>query len=329
MQYRPLGKTNLKVSTVALGCWQFGGGKLWGEQTSDTVRDIVHTAIDAGINLFDTAEGYGDGRSEEMLGKAIGHRRDEVLIATKVGKLSAEYIATACENSLKRLGTDVIDLYQIHWPRHVEPLEETMGALEKLRAQGKIRVIGVSNFGPNDFDELTSVGRAESNQFLYSMLCRMMEDEVTPRCVQHDVSILCYSPLAQGLLADRWRSIDEVPPLRARNRLFSCNRPHTSHNEPGCETQVFEALDQIRTICRDIGQPMGTVALAWCLHQRGVASVLAGARNPAQVTENARAAEIRIDDPTRAQLNAATDMVKSMLCPNLDIISEAARSALR
>ena len=235
MRYRQLGQTDLQVSTVALGCWQFGGGELWGDKNQDEVTDVVHAAIDAGINLFDTAEGYGGGQSEQMLGEALGSRRDEVLIATKASHVQADYVTSACEKSLKRLQTDVIDLYQVHWPRHDAPLSETLGAYEKLRDEGKIRVIGVCNFGPQDFDEMMQICRAESNQMLYSMFCRMLENTVTPRCLENDVSILCYSPLAQGLLTGRWRSIDEVPPVRARNRLFSSERSHTHHHGPGCE----------------------------------------------------------------------------------------------
>ena len=322
MQYRRLGRTGIEVSTVALGCWAFAGGTLWGEQDESQVEPTINAALGAGINLFDTAEIYGDGLSEQLLGRALGARRDQALIASKVSSkhLSKEGVRAACEGSLRRLRTDYIDLYQIHWPGRDVPLAETIEALEQLRDQGKIRVIGVSNFGPKDMADLTAVGRVESNQLLYSLLSRMIEHDVIPRCVEEDISMLCYSPIAQGMLTDKWPTLDDIPEERARPRLFSGTRPATSHHGPGCESLTSKAIEEIRRISRELGEPTAAVALAWCLHQPGITSVLAGARSPAQVTENAHAGSLKLDSDVVARLSAATDPVKAHLGTNLDFL---------
>lgn len=331
MKYHRLGNTDLEISAVGLGCWAFVGGDLWGDQEQNEIDQIVAAAIDAGINFFDTAEGYGNGKSEQRLGKALAERRQEVLIATKVSgqHLAASHLQEACEQSLRRLNTDTIDLYQIHWPSRTIPLGETMEALEKLRDEGKIRAIGVSNFGPLDMDDLASTGHVESNQLLYSLLARMIEDQVVPKCLEHRLSILCYSPLAQGILTGRWRSPEQVAASRARNRLFSSTRPDTQHDEPGCEQETFSALETIRQISDGLGQSMATVALAWPLYRPGVTSVLAGARSPQHVAGNARAADLQLDEATIRQLDEATEPIKTKLAPNLDILFEEKRSRYR
>ena len=331
MNYRRLGTSDLQVSVLGLGCWAFAGGAVWGEQDEESVGPTVHAALDAGINLFDTAEGYGKGLSESLLGKALGHRRDEALIATKAsgGHLRGADLLEACEGSLKRLGTDRIDLYQIHWPNPDIPIDETMEAMETLRSQGKVRAIGVSNFGPVDLDELFARHRVESNQILYSLLCRTVEDEVLPRCRRHGIGLLAYSPLAQGLLTGKWRTADEVPASRARNRLFSRARPSTRHDGDGCEEEMFTALDAIREIADGIGEAMGAVSVAWCLHQQDVACALVGARDPRQMRRNIRGAEIELDTGIARRLMAATDPVKARLGNNLDILFDGAQSRYR
>jgi len=331
MKYRKLGNTDLDISTVSLGCWAFMGGDLWGDQEQHELDDIVGAALDVGINLFDTAEGYGDGSSEQRLGRALGNRRNSALIATKVSgqHIAPDDLRKACERSLKNLGSDTIDLYQLHWPNHSIPLADSVGALKSLQEEGKVREIGVSNFGPLDLEDLVSTGRVESNQLLYSMLARMIEHDVVPRCVEHHLSILCYSPLAQGLLSGKWKTADEVSESRARNRLFSNNRPETLHDEAGCEEEMFASLAKIREISNELGQSMATVALAWCLHKPGVTTVLAGARSPEQIALNAQAAELQLDSGIVDQLDAASQPVKDKLGTNLDILLTGERIRYR
>ena len=179
MQYRKLGKTDISVSAIAMGCWALAGDATWGPQDMAESVATVHAALDAGVNLFDTAEGYGGGDSESALGQALLGRRHEAVIATKVSRanLSADEVRRACENSLQRLRTDYVDLYQIHWPSRTVPLPETMEALERLREQGKVRAIGVCNFGLQDLSDLLAIGWPETNQLPYSLLWRAIEYE--------------------------------------------------------------------------------------------------------------------------------------------------------
>ena len=331
MEYRTLGRTDLKISTVSLGCWAFAGGQLWGEQSQTRINDVVSAAIDEGVNFFDTAEAYGDGLSEERLAEALGTRRENILLATKVsGKNIADgKIRESCEASLARLRTETIDLYQLHWPQHQVPLEDTLGELTRLQQEGKIREIGVSNFGPLDMDDLVQSGRVESNQLLYNLLCRQIEDQVIPRCIAQEMSVLCYSPLAQGLLTGKWKTVDDVPSSRARNRLFSSENPEAKHDEPGCEAEVFRALQTVREICEELGQPMAAVAMAWCLHKPGITSVLVGAQSVSQLKINVGATDLRLGDEVMKRLDEATLPVKRKLGVNLDILFSGERSRYR
>jgi myo-inositol catabolism protein IolS len=330
MQYRELGSTGLKVSTVAMGCWAIAGGGTWGDQDEGDAMAAIGTALDIGINFFDTAEGYGE--SEALLSKGLGNRRREAIIATKVsgGHLAPDKLAEACERSLKVLNTDYIDVYQIHWPSRDVTLSETIDALLALRQQGKIRHIGVSNFGPGDLADLKATGAPiASNQVIYSLLTRAIEYEVLPRCQEENIGILPYSPLAQGLLTGKFHSADDVSAGRARTRHFSSDRPEARHGEPGAERETFAAIDAIRAISERIGAPMAEASLAWCLYQPGVTSVLAGARNPAQVKENAAAGDRALSPEVVAELSAVTDELKAALGPNIDLWQPANKARTR
>ena len=322
-----LGQTDLSVSLIAMGCWALAGDATWGPQEEAESVATVHAALDAGVNFFDTAEGYGGGDSEAVLGRALLGHRHQAVIATKVSRanLSAGEVQQACENSLRRLQTDYIDLYQIHWPSRTVPLAETMEALARLREQGKVRAIGVCNFGVQDLSEVLELGRAETNQLPYSLLWRAIEYEIQARCVDEDIGILCYSPLAQGLLTGKFSSPNEVPEGRARIRLFSTDRPQARHGEPGCEEEIFVALERIQAICDEIGQPMASVALAWLLHQPGVTSVIAGARRPDQIRQTAQAVDLALSPEIAGQLAKATEEVKRLIGPNPDMWQSTSR----
>jgi myo-inositol catabolism protein IolS len=327
VEYRKLGKTDIAVSVVAMGCWVFAGDSTWGQQDEADSIATVKAALDAGVNFFDTAEGYGGGDSETVLGRALVGRRHEAVIASKVSRshLSVDEVQQACERSLRRLQTDYIDLYQIHWPSRTVPLEETMETLERLREQGKVRAIGVCNFGVGDLSELVQVGWAETDQLPYSLLWRAIEYQIRQKCVVEGIGILCYSSLAQGLLTGKFSSPDEVPQGRARTRHFSDDRPQTHHGEPGCETEMFAAIETIRRICDKIHQPMANVALAWLLHQPGVASVIAGARTSDQIKQTAQAADLELSPELVEELSAATRELKRILGPNPDMWQSESR----
>ncbi|MCZ7542976.1 MAG: aldo/keto reductase [Anaerolineae bacterium] len=327
MEYRRLGTTGVTVSAVAMGCWAIAGDWVWGEQDEQASIATIHAALDAGINFFDTAEAYGDGASETLLGKALAGRRHGVVIATKVSDahLHRDALLQACERSLKRLNTDYIDLYQIHWPNWEVPLAETVEALDRLQQQGKVRAVGVSNFGVRDLTDLLALGRCVTNQLPYSLLWRAIEFEIRQKCIDNDVGILCYSPLSQGLLTGKFASADDVPETRARTRFFSSERRLTRHGEDGCEAETFAAVSAIRRICAAIGAPMEQVALAWLLRQPGVTAVLAGARTPDQIRQNADAAQLHLSPDVVDALTAATDALKGRLGPNPDQYQSVAR----
>jgi aryl-alcohol dehydrogenase-like predicted oxidoreductase len=327
MRYTTLGRTNITVSVVAMGCWAFSGGWRWGHQDDADSTSAVRTALDVGVNLFDTAEAYGDGYSELILGQALEGRRHEAVIATKVSPayLSSDAVQQTCERSLRRLNTDYIDLYQIHWPSRSVPLAETMEALERLREQGKVRAIGVSNFGVQDLSDLLAIGRCETDQLPYNLLCRAIEYEIRQKCAEEEIGILCYIPLQQGILTGRFSSADEVPEARARTRHFSKTRPRSRHGEPGCEDETFAAVERIRRIADGIHEPMARVAIAWLLHQPGVTSVITGARNPNEIRQNAEAADLELSPQAIRELTEATEEVKRTLGPNPDMWQSESR----
>jgi len=321
MKTNKLGRTDINISAICLGCWGFSNDFMWHDQAEQDSINTIHAALDLGVNFLDTAEGYGAGASEEVVGRALKGRRGDVVIASKVSdaNLASNDLIAACERSLSRMDTDYIDLYQIHWPSRVVPMAESLDTLQNLQKQGKIRAIGVSNFGPLDMAELFSLGRAESNQLAYSLLARAIEYEIQPICVEQEMSILCYSPLLHAILTGKFQNADEVPDERARTRHFSSDRPMTVHDSPGCETETFAAVDAIRQISADLGQPMIEVALAWLMARPGVGSVIAGARNVAQIEQIVHASEIDLSAEAIARLDAATDEVKQRLGTNPDM----------
>jgi aryl-alcohol dehydrogenase-like predicted oxidoreductase len=215
---------------------------------------------------------------------------------------------------------DYIDIYYIHWPNWTIPYPETMGEMEKLKQEGKIRYVGLSNFGRRDLTELLAVGRCEINQLAYNLLFRAIEYEIMPACVENNVSIACYSSLLHGVLADKYPSIAAVPENRGRTRHFSSlTHKQTRHGGPGAEEETQKALDKIREICNGAGLPMAQVALAWLLSRPGVATVIAGARNPEQIRANAAVADIKLTDDILSALDEATQPLKTKLGPNADM----------
>ncbi|MDQ3814912.1 MAG: aldo/keto reductase [Armatimonadota bacterium] len=293
MQKRLLGRSGLEVTVLTQGCWQAGGAQ-WTDVHDEESIAALRAAYEAGINFFDTAEGYGDGHSEEIVARALEGHRDDVLIATKVGahNLAADRVATACARSLERLQTDHIDLYQIHWPAGTwnspqVPIEETMSALEKLKEQGKIRAIGVSNFNSAQIEEALRYGRIDSLQPPYSLFWRVFEFNGTfQTCIRNDIGIIAYSPLAQGLLTGKFNQDNRPGPQdnRSSNALF----------EGETFDKALEAVEQLKSIAEKYGTTTGDLALQWALCQSGVTSVIVGARTPEQVQQNVKAADFRI-----------------------------------
>jgi myo-inositol catabolism protein IolS len=319
VKYTKLPGTDIDVSVIALGCWPFAGGDVWGEQDDDVSIATVHATLDAGITFFDTAEGYG--KSESVLAQGLKGRRQDAVIATKVGggHLSSDDLPKACEQSLKNLQTDYIDLYQIHWPNHNIPIAETASALQRLRDQGKIRAIGVCNFACGDLRDLLAVADIATNQLSYSLLWRVIEREIQPMCLENNIGLICYSPLMQGLLTGRYACADDVPDGLARTRLFSGDRPMAKHGESGCEAEVFDALEKIRALADEAGVTMAEIALAWTLQQPGITSLLVGARNPDEVQWNLPSVDLILSEDILQRLSEITEGVKNKLGNNPDM----------
>lgn len=321
MRYRILGSSDLNVSVISFGAWQIGDPQYWGSEGQDDPKEVIDAAVEAGINLFDTAEWYGNGESEQVLGRVIKPHREKVYIASKVSPehCAPKELRMACENSLKRLGTDYIDLYQVHWPfRHV-PFEEAHAEMERLKQEGKIRFVGVSNFGKNDLTEWMKSGTCVSNQLGYNLLFRAIEVEILPECIRKKVGVLAYMPLMQGLLTGKWNSAEEIPEKRRRTRHFSKTRSGVMHSEEGCEELTFHTIRKIASLAQNIGVPPTLVALAWLIRQPGVSSVIVGARRVAQLLQNISAADLDLSEDVLTQLNNITQPLKDYFGNNADM----------
>lgn len=333
---RACGKHNLRLPVVGVGCWAFGGGDYWGPQSQQDVDAVVRSAVDQGCNFFDTAEAYNQGASEISLGLALqGIPRDRVLIGTKISpsNTAPETLRAHCEASLRRLRTDYLDLYLVHWPitahsiRHftsdpmpVPAVGEAFGTLMQLQREGKIRFIGVSNFGPAKLDEALATGaEVVVNELPYSLLTRAIERNILPHCRARGVGVLGYMSLLQGLLSDTFATLEAVPVWRRRTRHFnSAGTPHCRHGLPGAEPETFAALEAIRSIARRQGLTTSELALKWAIAGPGITSSLCGARNVGQLQMNLRAATEPLAQEIVRELNAATEPLLETLGPSFD-----------
>ena len=291
METRQLGTSQIQITPILMGTWQ-AGKKMWaGIEDEETIK-AIRQAYEAGITTIDTAEVYGQGHSEQIVAKAIGDVRDKVVIASKVfsNHLKYDLVIEACDRSLKHLNTDYIDLYQIHWPSgsfggEVVPIEETMKALNKLKADGKIRAIGVSNFDRAQLEEASQYGRIESLQPPYSLFWRQVERDAAPYCIENNISILAYSSLSQGILTGKFGANPQFAEgdHRAKNRLF----------KPENYQRVQQALEQLRPIAESYNCSLAQLSLAWLMAQPQTQAI-AGARNAQQVADNAKAVSIKL-----------------------------------
>jgi len=311
MQLRQLGRSGIRISPVIMGTWQ-AGKAMWTDIDDNETRRAMRAALDAGINTFDTAEVYGNGHSERIIAEALSDVRDRVVLASKVfsNHLKYDQVIAACNRSLKNLNTDHIDLYQIHWPagtfgHPMVPLEETMRALNDLKAQGKIRAIGVSNFNRQQIEEASQYGTVESLQPPYSLFWRAHEKDTGPYCVQQGVSILAYSPMAQGLLTGKFGPGHQFAKgdHRAGHRLF----------QPENYERVQAALQDLRPIAETYGITLGQLALAWVTAQPNCFAI-AGARNAEQAVQNAAAGSVEL----KAADLAAMDRIGRTVTCHLD-----------
>ncbi len=293
MEYRQLGHSGLKVSAVGLGCNNFGR-----RCSEEETRGVVHKALDLGVTMFDTADFYSAGLSEEFLGKALGARRKDIVLATKFGLplrqgayeggASRRYIMVAIEASLKRLGTDYIDLYQLHFPDAKTPIEETLSALDSLQRAGKIRYAGSSNFNGWQLADAAWTARTKglgpfiSAQNHYNLLDRRIEREVVPAAEAFGVGVIPYFPLASGLLTGKYKRGAPVPnDSRAAANPDAARRMLSDEN--------FATVEKLEDFARSRSKGILDVAVSWLLGQRQVATVIAGATKPEQVEANVQA----------------------------------------
>jgi len=321
VEKRLLGESGLNVSVLGLGCWPLGGGLGWENQDERDSLATIHAALERGINFFDTAEGYNEGHSEELLGKALHGRRDRALIATKILPVNADpaTLRAHCEASLRCLQTDYVDLYQVHWPITDCSVEEAFAALRALQAEGKVRAIGVSNHGLQQLTQVLATGTPiASNQVCYNLLCRAVETGIMPLCREHNIGLIAYMALMQGLLTGKYATADDVPPFRARTRHFSRTRPGTRHGEEGAEAETFQALARIRRVAEGLGVSMAHLAVAWIIVRSGICCVLVGSRTPAQLGDNMAAAQLKLSPEIIAELEQATEVLRLKLGPNAD-----------
>jgi myo-inositol catabolism protein IolS len=321
MEKRRCGKSDIQISVLGIGCWSYGGGDYWGPQSQSDVDAVVHKALDLGINYFDSAEAYNEGRSEESLGKALKGRRGEAVIGTKISPSNTQpsVLRSHCEASMRRLQTDYIDIYMVHWPITRYSVEDAFATLMELQSEGKVRSIGVSNFGVQQLTQALSTGaRIDVNQLCYNLLSRAIEVEILPLCRKQDIGIFGYMPLLQGLLADKYSTADEVPPMRSRTRHFRGDRPESRHGEAGAEDETFKAIAGIREIAKEIGIPMEQLALAWAMARPGVTSILVGTRNIFQLQDNAEAASVSLSFETIKRLDDLTEPLLGILGSNPD-----------
>ncbi|MCQ2413263.1 MAG: aldo/keto reductase [Clostridia bacterium] len=320
MKYKALGNSGLTLSAVTLGCMTFTGDSNWGPQDEKDSVETIRAALDSGVTSFDTAESYAGGLTEVILGKALGADRSRVVIQSKVSNshLNRADMVSSLENTLKRLGTDYLDLYQIHWPS-ADSMDEALDTLTDLKKQGKIRAIGVSNFGIGDLDRVLGKADVVSNQMAYNLLFRGIEYSIMGKCHENGIGILTYSSLGQGLLSGKYKTADDFPVGRARTKIFnSAIRQGARHGGAGCEELAFSCIDKIREICLEIGQPMEDVALAWSLSRPEITSVIAGARTPAQAIANAKAGDLTLAPDVIEALNRATEPIKEFIGDDAD-----------
>lgn len=320
MEYRQLGKSQVKASAITFGAWAIGGS-MWGGSNEDDAIEAIRTAIDIGITSIDTAPGYGFGKSEELIAKATKGRRDKVQLFTKFGlrrdSEEGEYffdlkyqgkvhkiyrnarkksVLAECENSLKRLQTDYIDLYQCHWPDPSTPIEETMEALAQLLKEGKILAAGVSNFSVSEIERANKVVPIASDQPPYSMVLRDIEKDVLPYCRANNIGVIVYSPLQRGLLTGKFK-----PDHKFAQEDHRATQPHF---QPEYIRRVNAFLERLKPIANKYGATLGQLVLNWTMQQPGITAVLVGARDANQVKENAKAAELNVSKQDIDEINS-------------------------
>ncbi len=302
MNKKTLGNTGFEITEIGLGAWAMGGAGWafsWGQQDDDESVKAIHKALDLGINWIDTAAVYGLGHSEEVVEKALQGMSQKPLVFTKcqmtwddkgkvTGKLKRESIKNECENSLRRLKTDAIDLYQIHWPEPDEDIEEGWMAMNELKKEGKVKYIGVCNFNVRQLERCMAIAPVYTLQPPYSMLRRAIEKETLPYCKKNNIGVIVYSPMQSGLLTGKMTKerMEKMDSGDWRKNSPEFKEPRLSKN--------LELVEKLRKIGDKHNVTPGVVAIAWTLHNQDVTASIVGARSEQQVMENSRALDFRL-----------------------------------
>jgi myo-inositol catabolism protein IolS len=299
METRALGQSGVMVSVLGLGTWPMGGEWWGGTDDAESIRTI-HRALDLGVTLFDTAEAYAAGHAEDVLGRALVGRRERAVIADKVAPnhFAPDQIEEAFEASCRRLQTDYIDVYFLHWPNIDLPIGPAMESLERLRTAGRIRAIGVSNFTANEMRAASEYGQIDVLQPPYNMFWRFIEGDQLPYCREHDIGIMAYSGLAQGLLTGNLSAETTFP--------AGDQRPTTVLFQPGTYERCLEVVDALRPIAARVGLTVPQLAIAWLLGRPGVSTALVGARTVPEIEENVAGTNRQVGAEEMAAADAAT-----------------------
>ncbi len=289
----------LTTTRLGLGCWSFGGAQWGGQEDAESVATTT-AAMAAGVTHFDTAIAYGGGRSESVLGGVLGDRGPDLFVASKrVATDTADEMVQAVDESRARLRRDCIDLYYIHWPRAGVDLRPAMEGLERCRAAGKIRAVGVSNFSCEQMDLAREVGTIDAHQFCYNLYWRFAEREIIPYLLAHRIVGVTYSSIAQGLLTGKF----------AQQPTFAADdiRPHTTLFDPAVYPHLWAATEQLRPLAEQCGRSLVELAIGWVLSQPGSDAVLVGARRPDQLAANLRAGQGTHDPAILDAMTAISD----------------------
>jgi aryl-alcohol dehydrogenase-like predicted oxidoreductase len=287
---------------MGLGCWSFGGG-FWGHQDEQDSVDALHAALDAGITHYDTARGYGHGRSEAICGRVLANRRADVFVASKHSSRDERSVMhDAVRDSLRALGFDYLDLFYIHWPRPGVDLRPSMEALMAAKDEGLIRAIGVSNFTVDHMRRALEVGPIDAHQLCYNLLWRRAEREIMPFCREHGIAVVTYSTLALGILTGKFGKEPELGPSDSRRR--------TVFFERDVWPRVCDSVQAMQAVADEAQRPLAHLALQWAAAQPGITSVLAGARNAEQLRQNVAAFDDPVDATVLDHLTSIADAVR-------------------
>jgi len=282
-------KSNVQPTRLGLGCWALGGDQ-WGRQNDRDSLATIARALESGINHFDTAQMYGRGHGEELLGKALKNSRSNTFIATKMLYLPKEKVEGAIAVSLRRLQTDYIDLLYIHWPKKNSDMAGMMEALEQVRRKGMIRRVGVSNFSAAQMREVMKAGKIDAHQLCWNVIWRWEEAETIPFCRRNGIALVTYSSLAEGILTGKFGK--EIDFQQGDHRKF------TVLFEKTVWPHVYDAVDRLKSVAEEAKRPLAHCAIRWLLLKEGVISVLVGARSPEQVANNAASLNGLIEKPS-------------------------------